>query len=293
MSICKMPESIGPVSSNQISKPLARTEGGIRVRGNLKQSLPNRPLLTVITVVFNGALTLEHTIRSVMGQTYGNVEHIIIDGGSTDATLSILRKYDGNIGYWVSEKDEGLYDAMNKGIALASGDCVGMLNADDVYADDTVLSQIAAVFADPAVDACFADLVYVDQHDPARIVRYWKSCDYHEGSFERGWMPAHPTFFVRRRLYEQYGGFDPSFPRQADFDLTMRFLTVHKIKSVYVPEVWVRMRMGGVSNNSIGGVIKGNLEAYQICKKNGLKVSPLFIITKIASRIPQFFKRSG
>lgn len=293
MSIRKMTESTGPVSSNQISRPLARTEGGIRVRGNIKQPLPDKPLLTVITVVFNGALTLEHTICSVMGQTYGNVEHIIIDGGSTDATLSILRKYDGNIDYWVSEKDEGLYDAMNKGLALASGDYVGMLNADDVYADDTVLSQAAAVFADSTVDACFADLVYVDQHDPGKIVRYWKSCGYREGLFERGWMPAHPTFFVRRKLYEQHGGFDPDFPRQADFDLAMRFLAVHKIKSVYVPEVWVRMRMGGVSNNSIGGVIKGNVEAYKICHKNGLKVTPLFIFTKMASRIPQFFKRPG
>ncbi len=247
--------------------------------------------ISIVTVCFNAAKTIGETLDSVARQSHPNVEHIIVDGASTDGTLDVIRRHRVRVTKLLSEPDRGIYDAMNKGIAMASGEIVGTLNADDVYADDTVLSQVAAVFADSAVDACFADLVYVDQHDPGRVIRYWKSGDYREGLFERGWMPAHPTFFVRRRVYEQHGGFDLSFPRQADFDLTMRFLAVHKIKSVYVPNIWVRMRMGGVSNNSVRGVIKGNLEAYRACRKNSLKVSPLFILRKVASRIPQFFQK--
>lgn len=248
-------------------------------------------IITIITVAFNNAATIEDTVLSVATQSHLNTEHIIVDGGSTDGTLSIIERHKDKLAIVVSEPDNGIYDAMNKGLQLASGEIIGLLNADDVYVDGTVLSQVIAVFADPAVDACFADLVYVDQNDPGRIIRYWKSCDYRDGLFERGWMPAHPTFFVRRKVYEQHGGFDLSFPRQADFELTMRFLAVHKTKSVYVPNIWVRMRMGGVSNSSVRGVIKGNIEAWHACRKNGLKVGPFFMLTKILSRAPQFFSR--
>ncbi len=181
---------------------------------------------------------------------------------------------------------------MNKGIEMATGDVVGTLNADDFYYDDTVLSQVAEVFTDPKVEACYADLIYVDKLDTNKIVRYWKSCDYRPGLFERGWMPAHPTFFVRRSVYRKFGGFDLDFRRQADFELTMRFLATHGIVSRYIPSIWVKMRMGGVSNNSILGVIKGNLEAYRACRKNGLDVRMLpFIARKVLSRIPQFFRK--
>jgi len=230
-------------------------------------------------------------MRSVASQCYPGIEHIVIDGFSTDHTLQIVEQYGNSLSKVISEPDNGIYDAMNKGIAMATGDVVGTLNADDVYADDTVLSQVAEVFTDPTVDACYADLVYVDQHDPASIVRYWKSRSYEDGLFERGWMPAHPTLFVRRSVYEKLGGFDLSFPRQADFELTMRFMAIHKIKSVYVPKIWVKMRMGGVSNNSIFGMIKGNLEAYRACRKHGLDVGVWFIPRKILSRLPQFFKK--
>lgn len=204
--------------------------------------------------------------------------------------MEIVRRH-SSVARWVSEADRGIYDAMNKGITMASGEVIGTLNADDVYADDTVLSQVAEAFADPTVEACYADLVYVGKHNPDKVVRYWKSCRYEAGLYERGWMPAQPTFFVRRRVYEQFGTFDLNFPRQADFELTMRFLAAHQIRSAYIPRIWVKMRMGGISNNSVRGVILGNLEAWRACRKNKLEVGLFFIFTKIMSRVPQFFSR--
>jgi glycosyltransferase involved in cell wall biosynthesis len=246
--------------------------------------------ISIITVCYNSAETITDTIASVASQQYSNREHIIVDGASRDGTMEIV-KHAPSVARYVSEPDRGIYDAMNKGLKLATGDVIGLLNADDFYADDTILSQVAEVFKDPDVQACYADLVYVDQRNTSRVIRYWKSRDFKPGLFKRGWMPAHPTFFVRKSVYEQLGGFDLSFPRQADFELTMRFLEVNRIKSAYVPKVWIRMRVGGASNNSIRGVIKGNLEAYRACRLHQLDVGPWFIPRKILSRLPQFFNR--
>lgn len=248
--------------------------------------------ISIITVCYNSAETIADTIASVASQQYSEHEHIIVDGDSSDGTIDILKNAK-SLALYVSEPDRGIYDAMNKGLRLASGEVVGLLNADDFYADDTVLNQVAEVFKNPAVDACYADLVYVDQQDTSKIIRYWKSRDFEPGLFQQGWMPAHPTFFVRRGVYERLGGFDLRFPRQADFELTMRFLEVHGIQSLYVPRIWVRMRVGGASNNNIRGVIKGNLEAYRACKLHQLKVGPLFIPRKILSRVPQFFTKQS
>jgi glycosyltransferase involved in cell wall biosynthesis len=247
--------------------------------------------ISIITAVFNAVDTIEETILSVANQSHSDVEHIIVDGASTDGTLGVVDKYRTRIARLVTEPDRGVYDGMNKGLRLTSGDVVGFLNADDVYAHTEVLKHVANVMSDPHVDACYADLVYVDKEDPQRIVRYWKSRPYEEGLFLKGWMPAHPTFFVRRAVYERLGGFDLSFPRQSDFELTMRFLDVNKIKAVYVPEIFVRMRTGGISNSSWRGVLKGNLEAYRACKKHIPGTTPLFILRKILSRIPQFFSK--
>ena len=247
--------------------------------------------ISIITVCYNAADTIGETLDSVADQTYQDIEHIVIDGGSTDGTGAVLKAKGRRVAIWRSEPDRGIYDAMNKGIMLATGDVVGMLNADDIYADETVLEQVAVIFSDPAVDACYADLVYVSADDPTKVRRYWRSCSYREGLFERGWMPAHPTFFVRRRVYEEHGLFDTQFKLQSDFELTMRFINVQRIKTVYTPRIWVRMRMGGVSNRSIRNVMRGNIEAYKACRKHRIKVSPLFFLMKIASRIPQFFTR--
>ena len=246
--------------------------------------------LSIITVCYNSALTIGDTLGSVAKQRYLNKEHIIIDGASTDNTVEIVRRH-ATASQILSEPDLGIYDAMNKGIAMATGEIIGFLNADDFYAVDSVLSQVANIFADETVDACYSDLIYVDRFYPEKIVRYWKSNPFQtELVRQRGWMPPHPTFFVRRRVYEQFGGFDLKFPRQGDFELTTRFLIVHKIKSIYAPGIWVKMRMGGVSNNSIIGIIKGNIEAYYACRKNGIKVYMLpFIARKMLFRVPQFF----
>jgi glycosyltransferase involved in cell wall biosynthesis len=249
--------------------------------------------ISVVTVCFNAGKTLQETIDSVAGQDYGLREHIVVDGGSTDGTSEILLRNRGSMARYVSEPDRGIYDAMNKGLALATGEVVGFLNADDTYADAGVLSRIAQVFQNPDVQASYADLVYVDNRNTGRVVRYWKSCPYWPGLFERGWMPAHPTFYARRELYERLGGYDLRYRLQSDFELTMRFMAVHGVRTVYVPETWIRMRAGGISNRSLGNVLRGNWEAYRAARRHGLPVTPLFMVKKVLSRIPQFLVRSG
>ena len=247
--------------------------------------------ISVITAVINAVATIEDTILSVASQAHSDVEHIVVDGASIDGTLEIINRHREKLTKVITEPDRGIYDAMNKGLSLASGEVIGFLNSDDFYEHVHVLEKVAGVMEDPEVDACYADLVYVDPRDMARVVRYWQSKPYENGLCRKGWLPAHPTFFVRRRVFEQFGGFDLEFPRQADFELALRFLDIHKIRTEYVPEVWVRMRMGGLSNRSVLGVVKGNVEAYRACRKNGLKVTPLFLLRKVLSRIPQFFAR--
>lgn len=246
--------------------------------------------ITVITAAFNAGETIEDTILSVAEQTYRHVEHIVIDGLSTDSTQAIITRHIEKFAHVVSEPDRGVYDAMNKGLALASGDVVGFLNADDVYFRKDVLAKVAATMADPSIDACYADLIYVDREQTDRVVRHWTSCDYGPGLFEKGWLPAHPTFFVRRSVYHRFGGFNLRYRLQADFDLALRLMRVHGIQTRYVPEVWVRMRMGGMSNNSVRNVVRGNIEAYRSCRSNGVKVPPWFILRKVVSRIPQFVR---
>ena len=248
------------------------------------------PKISVITVVYNNAATIEDTILSVASQACPRVEHIIIDGGSTDGTMDVIRKYTDKIAVVESEPDRGMYEAMNKGLRRATGDIVGFLNADDVYADSRVLEEIVHAMETQKVDACYGDLVYVDRVNVHKTVRYWKSQPYRDGLFEKGWMPAHPTFYAKRWAYEKYGGYDLAYRRQSDFELTMRFLVVHKIKSAYIPKVLVRMRSGGASRG-LWHILEGNIEAYRACRKHSLNVTPLFIAKKILSRVPQFFHR--
>ena len=253
--------------------------------------MDERLKISVITVCFNSAKTIADTLRSVAAQTHAEVEHIIVDGGSTDGTLTIIDRHRERLATFISEPDRGVYDAMNKGIMRATGDVVGFLNADDVYADATALEAVAAAFGTPGVDACYADLVYVEKQDMSRIVRYWRPGEYRLGLFRKGWMPPHPTFFVRREVFARFGMFDLQYRLQADFELAMRFLEVHRIRAAYIPRILVNMRMGGMSNNSYLNILKGNLEAYQACRKNGLPVSIFFILHKLCSRLPQFFSK--
>lgn len=244
--------------------------------------------ISIITVCYNAADTLGDTLDSVVSQSYSKIEHIIVDGGSVDGTEELVKDKGQRVAVWRSEPDRGVYDGMNKGLSLASGEVIGFLNADDVYMHSNVLTRVADTMTDPAIDACYANLVYVDRKQTNCVVRHWTSQNYTPGLFEKGWMPAHPTFFVRKSVYEKFGGFDLRYRLQSDFDLALRFIGIHGIQSRFIPEIWVRMRMGGMSNNSIRNVIRGNIEAYSSCRANGLNVPPWFILNKVFSRLPQF-----
>ena len=247
--------------------------------------------ISIITVVYNNAETIEETILSVASQSYRDIEHIVVDGVSTDGTMDVVRRHREKIAKLVSEPDEGIFDAMNKGIRLATGEVIAFLNADDIYADNAVLEQVALAFSDPSVGACYADLVYVDPVNLNKVVRFWKSQDYKPGLFQRGWVPAHPTFFARKKVYDEYGGFDVAYRLAADFELMLRFLEKFKVKPVYIPRIFVKMRTGGASNNSIRNIIRQNMDIYRACKKNSVSVSPFFAFTKIFSKLSQFYSR--
>ena len=266
-------------------------EGGRRTHDVQRTSLPGKPLVSIITVVFNNGSTIEDTIRSIESQTYRNVEHIVIDGGSTDQTLDVIQRHQHKIAQFISEPDRGIFDAMNKGLLLATGDVVALLNADDIYADAGVLQRMADVFADPAVEVCYADLVYVDPQDMDKPVRYWKSSAFRPGLFGRGWVPAHPTFFARRSAYQQYGGYDESLGLAADFELMLRLLERYRLKSVYIPQVSVKMRLGGASNRSIRNIVRQNIDIMRACRKNHVPVSLLFFFAKPWAKLSQYVMR--
>tara|TARA_B110000503_G_C7136719_1_gene409140 strand:- start:173 stop:928 length:756 start_codon:yes stop_codon:yes gene_type:complete len=249
--------------------------------------------ISIITVVWNNVKTIKDTIDSVLSQTYKNIEYIVIDGGSTDGTLSLLESRRDQLSALVSEPDEGIYDAMNKGIKLAKGDVIGFLNSDDFYLNDKVISKVASEFErDIFLDASYANLIYVDQTNTSKIIRYFKTGEFKQGLFLKGWCPAHPTFFVRRSVYERNGNFDLNYHFASDVELMMRFLEIHKIKSLYIPEVMVKMRMGGVSNRNLKNIWLANKEIINSFHKNGLQVnSIIFFIYKIISRFKQYIKR--
>lgn len=246
--------------------------------------------ISVVTAVFNGEKTIAQAIESVLGQNYPAVESVVIDGASLDATLSILEPYRPRIGKLISEPDEGIYDALNKGIRHATGDVIGFLHADDLFEDDGVLGKVAAAFEDPNIDAVYGDLVYVRHDNVGWIIRYWKSGRYDQAALARGWMPPHPTFYVRRTVYERLGGFDPRYQIAADYDTVLRFLVVGKIRAVYIPEVLVRMRAGGVSNRSLRTILRKSKEDLRALRSNrvgGVGV----LLWKNLSKLPQFLGR--
>lgn len=247
--------------------------------------------ISIITPVLNSADTIEDCIKSVFSQTYKNIEHIIIDGGSMDGTLDIINKY--RPAKFISESDHGIYDAMNKGLELATGDVVGTLNADDFYADEMVIERVVNVFKRHNVDSCYGDLVYVDRHNTDKVIRYWRSSPFKQGFFKYGWHPPHPTFFVKRCVYERYGRFNIGFRIASDYELMLRFLEKHRISTYYIPEVLVKMRIGGRSNKSLSSIIHQTWEDYKAWKINGLKGGLIGVILKKLYKVPQFFLRPG
>jgi glycosyltransferase len=226
-----------------------------------------------------------------VAQGFHSKEHIIVDGCSSDGSLEIISKYRHQISRLISEPDKGIYDAMNKGIAQAKGDVIGILNADDLYANNQVLAIVSEIFSNEYIDSCYGDLLYVDASDTGLITRYWQAGDYHVRKFYWGWMPPHPTFFVRRKIYKKYGGFNLELGTAADYELMLRFLVRYKIRTHYIPEILVKMRSGGVSNRSFKDRLSANYHDRLAWKVNGLQPYPWTLLFKPLSKVNQWNRR--
>jgi glycosyltransferase involved in cell wall biosynthesis len=241
--------------------------------------------VSIITVCFNSAKTIRDTIKSVLSQDYPNIEYIVIDGGSNDQTLKIVREYADRIAVIVSEKDRGIYDAMNKGIALASGDIVGMLNSDDVYINKYVVSELMKKMQDAKADSVFADLVIVDPDNLNKVLRYYDSSYFNPSKFRFGWMPAHPTFFVKKSLYDKVGPYSLDYQISADYEMLIRLLWVQKASYAYLQKPVVRMRYGGASTADLSRNLLLNREIVQACKANGIYTNLFLVLLKIPAKL--------
>jgi len=246
--------------------------------------------VSIITVVWNNKNTIKDAIDSVLNQTYKDIEYIIIDGASTDGTVEIVQSYGGKVSKFVSEPDKGLYNAMNKGVALSTGDVVGILNSDDFYIDEFVIEKVVKEFEEKNVDSVYADLVYVEPKNLNKTVRYYDSSKFNPSKFSYGWMPAHPTFFVKKDTYEKHGVFRTDLKIAADFDILIRFLLTHKISYSYMQEVLVKMRVGGVST-SFNSIWINNIETLRVCRDNGIKTNIFKILSKYPAKISGLLKK--
>ena len=244
--------------------------------------------ISIITVSYNSLKTIEETIISVLGQDYANLEYIIVDGESTDGTLDVVRKYQDKIDIIVSEKDSGLYDALNKGIALATGDAVGILHSDDVFDSPFVVSQVVEGYRKSNADVVYGNLLYVDRYCLGRVVRNWIAGPYKKQAFEKGWMPPHPTFFARKACFEQFGNYNTNFKTAADYELMLRFVEKHQVKCHYVDETLVRMRIGGTSNATLKNRVRANNEDTMAWEVNGLAPQPYTRYLKPLRKLNQF-----
>lgn len=244
--------------------------------------------IAVITATLNRVDTIAEALDSVAEQTWQQVEHIVIDGASTDGTLQLIEARGSRLAVIVSEPDGGIYDALNKGFARSSGEVIGLMHSDDFYADEGVLERVAHAFADPAVDGVYGDLDYVAKADPTRIIRRWRSGTYQRSRLALGWMPPHPTLFLRRAVIEQWGGFDTRFRIAADYDAMLRYLARGNIRLAYIPEVLVKMRVGGESNRSLSRILRKSREDYMALRRNNVGGSGA-LIWKNLSKLGQFF----
>jgi len=246
--------------------------------------------VSIITATYNAEKTIESAINSVMNQTYSNIEYIIIDGGSSDKTLQIIDQYKSNISKIISESDQGIYDALNKGIKHATGDVVGFLHADDLFENNNTIALIANEFRSNQFDAVYGDLEYVNHQNPDKIIRYWRSKSYKSTLLREGWMPPHPTLFIKKEVYHEIGLFDTSYKISADYEFILRFFSNSKFRSKHLPLVITKMRVGGTSNKSIGNIILKSKEDLRALKRN--KVGGVItLFWKNISKLPQFINR--
>jgi glycosyltransferase involved in cell wall biosynthesis len=245
---------------------------------------------SIVTTTLNSSRTIASCMQSVAEQEV-DLTHIIIDGASSDTTLKVVQKVGGDHVQVVSEPDQGIYDGMNRGIALARGEILGILNSDDVYSYSEVLQDVQKVFEDPAVDCCYGDLVYVASDDLNKVRRYWRSGSFDDSRFYKGWMPPHPTFFVRREFYDRYGLFDLNLGSAADYEMMLRMLMRHQLRAVYIPRILVRMRMRGASNANMSNRLRANRYDRIAWRKNGLQPRPWTFILKPLLKLGQYVRR--
>lgn len=245
--------------------------------------------VSLITVTYNSASYLQDCIDSVVNQQYNNIEHIIIDGNSTDGTLGIIEKYNGHIAKWISEPDKGMYDAINKGIELATGDIVGILNSDDMFASKDVVTAIVDCFNEFQLDAVYGDLVYVNKQNTNKVIRLWKGFTYNRFRFTYGWMPAHPTFYVRRELICELGGYESHYYSAADYEFMARYLYRFRISARYLPKLIVKMRIGGQSNITLKRRLRANRRDYLAMKKNEIPLPFFASVLKPIIKLHQYY----
>lgn len=246
--------------------------------------------ISIITVCYNSEKHIKTAIESVINQTFNNIEYIVVDGASKDKTVDIVKSYGDKITKFVSEPDKGIYDAMNKGFQMATGDYLAVINSDDFYISNDAIESVVNELNKKQTDSLFADLIYVEENNTDKQVRYWKSNEFVKGSFKKGWHPAHPTFFVKNEVYKKYGYFDLSFKLAADFELMLRFLEKHQISSCYLSKPIIKMRLGGATNKNFKNIYNQNIECYRAFKVNQLPVSILYPLYRLLPKLIQFFK---
>lgn len=247
--------------------------------------------VTLITATYNSQKHLEDCILSVISQRYHDIEHIIIDGKSKDNTIAIIKKYEKHIDKWVSETDRGMYDAINKGMEMATGDIIGILNSDDMLASEDVIDVIVETFKEKKVDSIYGDLEYVDPTETDKIYRIWKGKPYRRSLFKTGWMPAHPTFYFKRDLLQKYGGYETHYFSAADYEFMARYLYKFKISAWYIPKLIVKMRRGGQSNSNIRMRLRANRRDYLAMKRNNIPFAFIVSILKPLSKLHQYYRK--
>ncbi len=250
--------------------------------------------ISIITVSFNSGLTIRDTVESVLAQSFTNIEYIIVDGGSSDDTLSIIKEYDNKIAKLISEPDHGIYDAMNKGVSAATGDVVGILNSDDYFEHENVLSYIADTFDQhPDVDIVFGDVVFVNPDNLNKIVRHYRGLRFAAWKLRFGWMPPHPATFVKRSVYQAYGLYNLRYKIAADYEIFVRWLLANRLYYFYVNRVLVRMRTGGLSTSGLRSSLLLNREIVNACKSNGIYTNIFLILSKVPLKLLELVRRTG